>query len=408
MLLGLTLGLVEGATAAVLIKHSFAQSAAPWLVNLAVAFVSGVPALSNVVSFIWANIAHGRRRVGMVVSLQALFAISVGAIGLAPRAAGGLAFTVFSVLLARMLWAGVLTARTSIWTANYPRHLIARMTGRIVIVSSLALAAAAALAGVSLQRGWPDPRWLYGGAAIAGLCGAWHYRAVTVRREFQLLSVERDVDGGNGAFSLSMLTEILRTNPSFREYMFWMGLFGGGSLMLTSQLVVILSDQMRVPSGTQVWLLAVVPLLTLPLAVPMWARFFDGAHVVVYRSRQGWALVVAITVTCVAVLAGWTWLLWLGAALLGISYAGANLGWNLGHNDFATPGRAQHYMGVHVTLTGVRGVIAPPCGIAAYQLLETLQFGAGRWSMLIPLAMTTAGALGFNLMRRKHFHEQGS
>ena len=56
-LLGLTLGLVEGATAAVLIKKTFADAADPWLVNLAVAFVSGAPALSNVVSFVWANLA---------------------------------------------------------------------------------------------------------------------------------------------------------------------------------------------------------------------------------------------------------------------------------------------------------------------------------------------------------------
>ena len=34
-LLGLTLGLVEGATAAVLIKKTFAHAADPWLVNLA-------------------------------------------------------------------------------------------------------------------------------------------------------------------------------------------------------------------------------------------------------------------------------------------------------------------------------------------------------------------------------------
>ena len=77
-LLGLTLGLVEGATAAVLIKKTFAHAADPWIVNLAVAFVSGAPALSNVVSFVWANLAHGRARIGLMVALQAGFALLVG------------------------------------------------------------------------------------------------------------------------------------------------------------------------------------------------------------------------------------------------------------------------------------------------------------------------------------------
>ena len=65
-------------------------------------------------------------------------------------------------------------------------------------------------------------------------------------------------------------------------------------------------------------------------------------------------------------LARWPPLLWAGSVLLGVAYAGSNLGWNLGHNDFASVGRAQHYMGVHVTLTGVRGAIGPPVGILIY------------------------------------------
>ena len=83
-LLGLTLGLVEGATAAVLIKKTFAGAASPWIVNLAVAFVSGAPALSNVISFVWANLAHGRTRIRLMVALQAAFALLVGLLGVAP------------------------------------------------------------------------------------------------------------------------------------------------------------------------------------------------------------------------------------------------------------------------------------------------------------------------------------
>ena len=183
-LIGLTLGLVEGATAAVLVKTGFRASAAPAAVNLATALVSGAPAFANVVSFAWANIAHGRARVQLLVRLQALFALLVGLIGLAPRAGGGLVFAVASILAARMVWAGILTVRAAVWTANYPRPVIARMTGRIVIVSSLAVAGAAALAGMVLSARAFDPRWLYGGAAGCGLVAAWLYQRARVRREF--------------------------------------------------------------------------------------------------------------------------------------------------------------------------------------------------------------------------------
>src|SRR5687768_9191105 len=160
-LISLTLGLVEGATAAVLIKKTFADAASPWIVNLAVAFVSGAPALSNVVSFVWANLAHGRARIGLMVALQAAFALLVGLLGVGPRVLGGLAFAVVSILVARVLWTGILTVRAAIWSANYPRAALARYTGRIVIVSSLAVSFAAALAAWTLDHGVIDSRWLF-------------------------------------------------------------------------------------------------------------------------------------------------------------------------------------------------------------------------------------------------------
>jgi MFS family permease len=399
-LLGLALGLVEGATAAVLVKQHFAASASLIGVNIAVALVSGAPAFSNVLSFVWANVAHGRARVGLMVALQAGFALAVGCVSFASGGARGLAFTVASIILARVLWAGILTVRAAVWTANYPRNVLARITGRIVIVNSIAVATSAALVGWALEARVVDARWLYGAGALAGLAGAWLYRAMRVRREFQLLAAEGASGARSEPFSLAMLTLILKEDPTYRQYMLWMGIFGAGNLMLTAQLVLIFSEQMHIASGTQIGLLAVVPLITQPLFMSWWARLFDGSHVVRYRARQGWALVLASCVLTLGVFTGSRAVLWTGSVLLGAAQAGANLGWNLGHNDFAAAGRAQHYMGVHVTLTGLRGGLAPPAGVLAYMALERLHPGAGRLALALPLALTVAGALGFNRMRR--------
>ena len=398
-LIGLALGLVEGSTAAVLVKQHFAGVAPRFAVNFAVALVSGAPAFSNVLSFVWANVAHGRARVRLIVVLQALFALLVGCVSFASRGAGGLVLAVLSIIAARVLWAGILTVRAAIWTSNYPRNVLARITGRIVIVNSIAVATSAALVGWVLEARALDARWLYGAGACAGLLGAWLYRAMRVRREFRLLAAEAASGTQSEPFSLAMLTQILREDPAYREYMLWMGVFGAGSLMLTAQLVLVFSEQLHLSSAMQIGLLAVVPLITQPLFTPWWARLFDGSHVVRYRSRQGWALVLASAAMCAGVFSGSYTVLWLGAVLLGVAQAGANLGWNLGHNDFASLGRAQHYMGVHVTLTGVRGGIAPPVGVLAYEGLEWWHAGAGEFSLLLAVAMTAAGAIGFNRMR---------
>ena len=269
-LLGLALGLVEGATAAVLVKQHFRDVAPAFAVNLAVALVSGAPAFSNVLSFVWANVAHGRARVQLIVALQAGFALLVGCVSFATRAAGGLLVTVLSVIAARVLWAGILTVRAAVWSANYPRNVLARITGRLVIVNSIAVACSAGLVGWALEAHAVDARWLYGGGAFAGLLGAWLYRAMRVRREFRLLAAEAASGPRSEPFSLRMLTQILKEDPAYREYMLWMGIFGGGTLMLTAQLVLLFSDRLHLSSGTQIGMLAVVPLITQPIFLPWW------------------------------------------------------------------------------------------------------------------------------------------
>jgi MFS family permease len=398
-LLGMASGLVEGGTVAVLVKRGYAGLVAPHWVDFAVAVVSGAPALANISSFAWANLAHGRERIGLLTGIQAVFAVAVGLVALPPIAAGGLVMTILAVIVARVLWAGVLTVRAAVWSANYPRHVMARMTGRIVMANSFGVAGVALLAGWVLDLHAPAARWLYLLAALCGLLAALRYRAVRVRRQYRLLAAEAGSGGSASAFSLSMLGEILRSDPAFRAYMFWMSLYGSGNLMMNAQLVVLFSDRLHLPSLTQILLLTVVPLLVMPLFLPWWARMFDRGHIIEYRSRQCWALVAAIVLLTFGVWLQHSWLLWPGALLIGVSYAGANLGWNLGHNDFASPGRAQHYMGVHVTLTGVRGLIAPPLGIACYELLEAGGAGWGTAAMLLPLGLVTAGAIGFVKMR---------
>jgi MFS family permease len=382
-LLGFTLGLVEGATVAVLVKKGYSGAAPPTAVNFAVAAVSGAPAFANIVSF---------------ALIQAAFAVSVGLIALAPEGSGGLLLTILAVLVARMLWAGVLTVRATVWTANYPRHVLARVTGRMVMVNAIGVALVALLAGWVLDRDSSLARWLYVLAGLLGLA-AGRYRAVRVRREFRLLAAEAGEGLAGSAFSLRMLREILRADPEFRRYMFWMSMYGSGNLMIAGQLVVLFTDRLAMSGIMQIMALTVVPLALMPLCLPWWARLFDRGHIIEYRALQCWVLVGGTSVMALAVITRAGALVWLGAALIGFAMAGANLGWNLGHNDFAPLGRVQHYMGVHVTLTGVRGLFAPPAGMLCYELLERWRTGAGVFALLIPLGMVTSGAFGFVAMR---------
>jgi MFS family permease len=400
-LAGCALGLVEGATAAVLVKRGFTGLVPTEVLNLAVAFVSGSPALANMTSFLWANLAHGRERIPLLALLLAGFGLFVGGIGLLPRAHLGLALTMIAVLAARVVWAGVLTVRAAIWSANYPRAILARMTGRIVVLTSLGMAGTAAITGMVLETSPDNAPQLYVAAGLAGLAAAWLALRVRVRQEFRLLAAERDAAANSEVFSLHVMREVLRTDPAYRRFMTWMALYGAGNLMIFGQLVILFTDDLHLPPWRQIAQLTIVPLLCMPLFTPLWARLFDAGHVIDFRARQCWALVAAMATVIVGVFLKSQPVLWCAALLFGLSTAGANLGWNLAHNDFASLGKVQQYMGVNVTLTGMRGLVAPPLGAIMYTLLERQVPGAGRYALLLPLGMTLAGAIGFNRMKHE-------
>ena len=58
-------------------------------------------------------------------------------------------------------------------------------------------------------------------------------------------------------------------------------------------------------------------------------------------------------------------------------------------------------MALHVTLTGLRGLLAPPLVVAAYYALEHMRVGMGRWALVLPAALIAAGAREFTAMNRQ-------
>jgi hypothetical protein len=81
-----------------------------------------------------------------------------------------------------------------------------------------------------------------------------------------------------------------------------------------------------------------------------------------------------------------------------VSTAAGSLGWTLGHYDFAPRGEVTRYMALHVTLTGMRGLVVPPLTIALYYLLQALDSRAGPYALLVPLGLIVIGARRFQRM----------
>ena len=171
--------------------------------------------------------------------------------------------------------------------------------------------------------------------------------------------------------------------------------------MYVPLLILVLSEQLNQSAFVQVMLSSSVPLICAALTVRLWANVIASTHIVNFRAYHSWLMALSMLVIAMGTIKFEMDFVWLGSIMFGIGLAGGRLGWNLGHNDFSNKSDSADYMALHVTLTGIRGLIMPLIGVIFYQVLENNNPGYGRFILLLPLAFISIGAAGFVSINRK-------
>ncbi len=396
--LPVALSLIEGGFAAVVAAKTF--DVAPWLL----AVISASPMFGNLSSFVWNRIASARSKVPMVVTLQGLVLVCVFAVALSPRSSVGATVLVCSVILGRLLIAGVITARSVTWSLNYGRHLRARVTSRLQVLSSLITVLTTSIAGMILDAHPENYRWLYGAGALVGTIGVWSFSRVKVQGELRHRVLERqsdnDQDGRNG------FVQILRADRKYARYQLHQFTSGVAAMMLEPALVYLVSKQLGASYVVSIGIIMIIPFAMNLITLPLWGRYLDRVHVAEFRARQNAMWVLGVLIMFWGALTGS--LAWIAAGRLvnGIVNGGGSLAWQLGHNDFAPRDQLAAYMGIHVTLTGVRGAFAPFLGMALYvgwsegMVLPEMP-GLGPYLFIVSALLGVMAWRGFNTLRHE-------
>ncbi len=388
----------EGTVVGVIVKNAFEGVVSETVLNFAVATVAAAPSVANIISFAWVRLAHGRPKVSFINGLQISMLVLVAALALIPRTPMGLHLLVLSVALSRVFYAGVQTLRSAVWASNYPSRGRASLTGRLTTVQSEIVAVAGLLIGLSMEWDARSYHVIMPVLALVGLFGVQRFSRIRVRQHRRLIALEQHAELlDRPSFNPAAMMRVLTGDRAFAGFMLCQMLLGMGNLMMGPILTVLLKD--RFGMGYEgVMVNHTIPLVVLPIFIPMWARLFDRVHIVWFRAIHSWSFVLAIAVNLVAALQADVWLLYFGAVLKGVAFGGGALAWSLGHLDFAPAERSSQYMGVHVTLTGVRGLLAPALGMQMYVLLEASNPGSGSWVFALALGFTVLGAIGFGVL----------
>lgn len=384
-----------------------------------IALLTAAPALANIASILWTRLFHGYNRVAVITAMQCLMLLGIAIAAIAPFNNVGLLILVAGVLIARFAYSGVLVARTDVWRANYTRDVRARAAGKFATINSIVMAATGLTIGTVMDLATstnPIPfantpvignlitnlasldehayRAMFAICIITSALGVWLYAHIRWRGAASHLAEERtqttNPDQGHAASPKNMV-KVLFDDANYRRYQIAQFILGISNIAAAPIFIIALSDTFTLGYTQSLLLTQILPILLPVASIPIWARLLGKVHVARFRMYHSWFFVAALAFTGVGFMFHQLPFIYAARITLGIAFGGGMLAWTLGHHDFASRQSAPLYMGIHASLTGVRGVIAPFIGIALYALMGTLTASDNPTTTpLQPTALTTS------------------
>jgi MFS family permease len=375
------------------------------------AVITAAPMFGNLSSFFWSRLANARTKVRFAVVVQTLTMLCVLAIALAPVTPAGAWLLVLGMVLSRLLIAGIITVRSVVWSLNYQRALRARTTGRLQVITSLVTVVVSSAIGPLLDADPGSFRWVYLGGALIGMLGIYFFSRVNVIGESRQRVLERRASRNQQTEQLGFL-EILRRDKRYARYQLFQFTAGSANMIIEAPLVFLIARELDASYTVSIALTMVIPFAISLLTLPAWANYLDRVHVAEFRARQSILWIISQAVLWFGAFTGS--LLWIGISrfVLGIARGGGALAWQLGHNDFADQQSLGAYMGVHVSLTGIRGATMPFLGMLLYLGFDSDYVhmdGIGDGLFLLAAALSVVSWWGFrSLHRDMHAVDQSS
>jgi len=381
---------------------------------------------ANLTSFLWARLSRGRRKVVVINALQLSLIACVALIGVLPVSDAGGMLLAALVIVARCLQTGIITLRSTVWRQNYPPHLRARITARFTLCNMVVMALVPLAAAAVLDADPHTFRYVYPASLILGIIGVAAYSRIRIRGERELIKFEMQPTStpqphGEAApvyeydpkSPRPTFWSVLKKDTLFRSYMFWQFINGTAAMMGHTVIIYLIADLTRddTENGFKVAALlsTTIPLLVAMLTTLLWARLLDRMHIIEFRARHGSVWVLNQLANWLGAMLASLPILGVSRIFNGIARGGGALAWNLGHNDFADRRMVALYMGIHVTLTGIRGAVAPFLAIILFAgridlspwiVIEMPSLNLGYHVFLVTAALSLGAEVGFHRLAK--------
>jgi len=354
--------------------------AAPgWQVTL----LSTLGPAANLFSFYWLGQVHGRRKAG--------FFLLAGLLGRLPLIGLLLASSSGWLILLNFLYAVatalILTSANALLQTRYAEDRRAHYFGLATSAGALASILAAQACGLLLERWEHLFPWLFAAAGLAGLASAYHlYRMESGCGERRgagdwmgagMKSVRRRLLPPRGTpappgllSSLRLVGSLLRENPEFARFERNFMIYGFAFLSLLPVLPLYVVNELKMNYHQLSTTKGVLAQLGVVVLSPLLSRALSRLQPLRFTGRVFLLLAFYPLLLWVSTLPqdmARIHCVYLALFFYSMAMAGVNLSWTLGSMHFAGRQDASAFHGIHVALTGVRGLLAPTLGFVLYR-----------------------------------------
>ncbi len=227
-----------------------------------------------------------------------------------------------------------------------------------------AVAATSGLAITWIGFGWFE-LWPAGYSGLYCLVGAlmvfaaFSYARIPVRR--------RDVfhrDESRPPWSMfAQAIGVLARDGRFLQYQFGTAVAGLANHLAVAFVAEVLKEDLHAGSEVIGLCVAILPAVLVTASSPMWGPFLDRVNPMVGRFAIN--MMAGLGFACYALGSDFNqvWLFVVGASIWSIGNGGGVINWLTGSQYFARDAHIALYTSVHVTLTGIRGLLAPLLGL---------------------------------------------
>lgn len=342
-------------------------------------------AAGNLLGAFTSQIIQRNRRIPYMVAGRLALAGGCLAIAALPAQASSIIpFTVLSLLIFVVMSIS-LNVLTAVWQSNYPDKVRGRIVSRIFLTRLLVTAGAARLAAVALDELPWGHHLVYSLSAVFVVLSAIVFAKIRVRGERAIIRRHRKTP-------LRWFSgfDILKHDRAYRWYMIYQFIGGCGNLMLcTGVLLLAVRNIFQIDFRQGASSFVLIPAILTLISLPLGGHLFDHMRITRLRAMGMGLFGVCRSVQLAGLLMQSWELLLAGFALEGITQGMTRLLWSMAHTRYASPADGPKYQGVHMTLTGIRGLTIPFLGTWLY-----VSSGLGLYMFLIAIALIAIAGVG--------------